>query len=153
MNFTSMDFQTAKVAIQLQLADLAELLNSLYNDNEVPEGDERTSLETTQRDLNHQLSLLEGQVLVINILKVEYNERNAFKKLLDDERQAVNDHQLAMRLAGMPVGPGGAASSAVYEAQNDDQDKQWELAKDLYASAFEAAGDPTIQHPAEGSYL
>ncbi|KZM25640.1 zinc ion binding [Ascochyta rabiei] len=155
MDFTSMDPQTAKVAIQLQLADLADLLDSLYNDNEVPEGDERASIEMIQRDLTHQLSLLEGQVLVIKILKDEYNERVAFNKLLDDERQAVSDHQLAMSLAGIPVGPADAAFSANYEAQlreaeDNDQDEQWEMAKDLYASAFGAADEDSIQHAPEG---
>ncbi|XPT04322.1 hypothetical protein M3J09_013402 [Ascochyta lentis] len=155
MDFASMDPQTAKVAIQLQLADIAELLDSLYNDNEISEGDERTSLQTLQSELTHQLALLEGQVLVVKILKDEYNERVAFKKLLDDERQAITDHQLAMRLAGMPVGPADTAFSADYEAQlreaeENDQDEQWEMAKDLYASAVETAEGDTIQGALEG---
>ena len=142
MDFTSMDPLTAKVAIQLQLADIADLLDSLYSDDPTPQGDERASLETIQRDLTQQLSLLEGQVLVIKILKNEYSERVAFKKLLEEERQAVSDHQLAMRLAGIATGAANAAFDVDYEAQlreakDTDQDEQWEMAKNLYAAAFE----------------
>ncbi|KAF3040566.1 hypothetical protein E8E11_000394 [Didymella keratinophila] len=142
MDFTCMDPQTVKLAIQLQLEGIADLLDSLYDDGEPVQGDERASLHTIQQDLQQQLTLLEGQVLVINILKDEYNERVAFKKLLDDEKQAVSDHQLAMRLAGMSIGTADAAFSADYEAQLDqadeeDDDAQWEMAKELYASAFD----------------
>jgi E3 ubiquitin-protein ligase RNF144 len=112
-----MDPQTAKTAIELQLADIADLLDSLYDNEESAQGDERAGVQTIQRDLQQQLSLLEGQVSVINILKDEYKERMAFKKLLDDEKQAVSDHQLAMRLGGMSIGAADAAFSADYEAQ------------------------------------
>lgn len=142
MDFTCMDPQTAKTAIELQLADIADLLDSLYDDEESAQGDERASVQTIQRDLQQQLSLLEGQVSVINILKDEYKERMAFKKLLNDEKQAVSDHQLAMRLGGMSIGAADAAFSADYEAQlnqADDggDDTQWEQIKELYAFAFD----------------
>jgi len=141
MDFMCMNPHTAKIAIQLQLADIADLLDSLYGDGESAQGDERASLQTIQHDLQQQLTLLEGQVLVINILKDKYDERVAFKKFLDDEKQAVSDHQLAMRLAGMSIGAADAAFSADYEAQlnqaNDDSETQWEMAKELYASAFD----------------
>lgn len=136
-----MDPQTARIAIQLQLADIADLLDSLYDDEAPAEGDERASLQTIQCDLQLQLTLLEGQVLVINILKDEHNERVAFKKLVDDEKQAVSDHRLAMRLAGMSIKAINASFGADYEAKFDqtedgDDDTQWELVKNLYASAF-----------------
>lgn len=150
-----MDPQTAKLAMELQLADVADLLDSLYTEEILPPGDERASLETIQRDLEHQLLLLEVQILVVKILKNEYNERVAFKKILEDEKQAVSDHQLAMRLAGLSVGPEDVASSANYEAQlrkaeEADQDEQWEMAKDLYASAFEESEGEQVQPAVEG---
>lgn len=143
MDFTCMDLQTARIAIQLQLDDIADLLDSLYGDGEPSQGDERASLQTIQCDLQQQLTLLEGQVLVINIFRDEYNERVVFKNLLDDDKQAVSDHHLAMRLAGMSIGAADAAFSADYEARLDqaddeDGDMQWEMAKGLYASAFDA---------------
>ncbi|KAJ4400131.1 hypothetical protein N0V91_008922 [Didymella pomorum] len=100
-----MDQHTAKRAIQLQLEDIADLLNSLYDEGEPEQGDERASLQTIQHDLQQQLTLVEGQVLVINILKDEYSERVALKKLLDDEKQSISNLQLAMRLAGMSILP------------------------------------------------
>ena len=144
-----MDPQTAKVAIQLQLGDIAELLDSLYGDK-LAEDNERVSLEITQRDLTQQLALLEGRVLVINILKDEYNDRVAFKKLLEEEKQAVDDYQLAMRLAGMSASNASRADyeGQLCEAENCDDDTQWEIAKHLYASPFE--GDNTELAPEGG---
>lgn len=137
-----MDVRTARAAIQLQLADIAELLDSLYQDNVLPEGDERASLETIRNDLTKQLMLLGGQVLVIKILKDEYNARVTFKKLLEDEKQAVSDHQLALRLAGITIGPADTMFNAddevrLREAEVHKQVEQWNLAKDLYTSAFQ----------------
>lgn len=142
MGYTSMDPQTAKVAAQLQLRDIADLLDSLYDDAPPPEGDELAALTLTQRNLRQQLARLEDQIIIIQILKAEHDDRVAIEKLLDDEKQAASDHQFALRLAGMSVSDEDAASSTDHEAQlggadDSDDDTQWEVAKQLYTSAFE----------------
>ncbi|KAF2621343.1 hypothetical protein BU25DRAFT_452732 [Macroventuria anomochaeta] len=114
MDFSPMDIQTAKVAIQMQRADFTELLDSLSNDEDLSEYNEHPSIKTIQRNFIQQLSLLEGQIPVIETIKDEYNERVASKKLLEDEKQAASDHQLAMGLSGVPFGPADVAVLRLY---------------------------------------
>ena len=137
-----MDPRTAIVAIYLQLRDIAEILNGL-KDTQKPADNERASLETIQRSLVQQLATLEGQVLVIKLLKAEFEQRTAYKMLLDEEKQAIQDHELAMRMAGMTANSTQKISSTDYKAQLDaasgQDDSQWETAKQLYEYAFEGA--------------
>lgn len=73
------------LAIQLQLEDIAEILNDLQGTQKLADND-HASLETIQRGLVQQLATLEGQVLVIKLLEAEFDQRAAYKKLLDEER-------------------------------------------------------------------
>jgi E3 ubiquitin-protein ligase RNF144 len=134
-----MDPRTAIVAIQLQLEDIAEILKGLQ-DTQKPADNERASLETIQQDLVQQLATLEGQVLVIKLLKTEFDQRAAYKKLLDEEGQAIQDHELAMSMAGMSSSNTQKTSSTDYKAQLDaasgPDDAQWETVKQLYESAL-----------------
>lgn len=138
---TGVDPATAKVAVELQLADLDDLLDSLYDEDGMPEGDERTSFEILRRDLQQELQTLEGQILTLQILKEEYDNRIAFSKLLAQEKQAASDHQLDRRLAGMAVSDTEVERCTEYEASicedSECGDEQWEMAKELYQSALE----------------
>ena len=140
MDFMCMDPQTVKMAVQLE--DIADQLNGFYDDGMPTQGEERANLLTIQRDLQHQLTVLEGQVSVLNILQDDYNELLAFKKLIDDEKQAVSDHQLAMSLDGVHIEAADGNFSAGYGAQLDcvddlDLDTQLDMAKQLYSSVFD----------------
>jgi hypothetical protein len=135
-----MDPRTAIVAIQLQLGDIAEILEDLQ-DTQKPADNERASLKTIQQDLVQQLATLEGQVLVIKLLKAEFGQRAAYKKLLEEERQAVKDHQFALSLEEMSTNDTNHTSHTDHKAHFNaadtvDDDPQWEMAKDLYKSAF-----------------
>jgi E3 ubiquitin-protein ligase RNF144 len=139
---TSMDPATAKLAVELQLEDIHDLLDGLYEEEELPDGDARTGLQMMQRELNQQLDILQGQVLVLQILKEEHDNRVAFSRLLEEEKRAASDHQLAMRLAGMTVSNPEVKQGADYEASlcetsECDSDEQWDMARELYAAAFE----------------
>ena len=131
-----MDLRSAKLALQLQLNDLIEALDGLYD--EPPEGDELASCEVMKLDLQRQLQDLEGQVMAVRLLKAEYEERLAYKKLIDEEKQAVGDHQLAMRLEGMGLDHPEVRSCDDYQASLrsddslDDDDENWQLAKKIY---------------------
>lgn len=63
---------TAKLAIELQLSDIDDLLYSLYDTEDLPDGDARTSFELMRGDLQEQLRILEGQMLTLRILKEEH---------------------------------------------------------------------------------
>jgi E3 ubiquitin-protein ligase RNF144 len=132
-----MDPETARLAVLIQLVDIDDLLDSLYNDDdELPEGDARDSFQLMRGDLQKQLQVLEGQVLTLRILKDEHDNRVAFSKLLAEERQAINDHTLAMRLAGLAVNERDQEVSLCEESECGE-DTQWDMAKEMYAMAFE----------------
>lgn len=135
-----MDPATAKLAVELQLADINDLLDGLYDSEDLPEGDGRTSFQMLRRDLQQQLQVLEGQVLTLKILKEEHDNRVAFARLLEEEKRAVSDHQLAMQLAGLTVNDNDVKTSNNYEACLVDgtdcgSDEQWDMAKELYAQS------------------
>ena len=139
---TSINPETAKIAVELQLGDINDLLDGLYDDEELPDGDAGTSFRILQRDLQQALQILEGQILTLKILKEENDNRVAFFKLLEEEKRAASDHQLAMRLAGMTIAAPEVKRGADYEASlcdesKCDSDEQWDMAKEFYAAAFE----------------
>ncbi|KAJ4361803.1 hypothetical protein N0V83_010744 [Neocucurbitaria cava] len=142
MDTAFMNPHTALIAVRLQLADIDDLLDNLYDDTEIPDGDARLSFQVLRRDLQHQLQVLEGQVLALKILANEHENAKAFQKLIVEEKRAVDDHKLAMQLAGLAVNDPVAQRCADYEASLCDEsvcddDAQWDMAKELYASAFE----------------
>lgn len=111
-----MDPATAKLAVELQLEDINDMLDSLYDDEELPDSDSCASFLVMRYDLLRQLQILEGQVLTLKILREEHDSRIAFARLLEEEKQAANDHQLAMRLAGLAVNDPDIKRGADYEA-------------------------------------
>lgn len=130
------------LAIQLQLSDIVHLLNSMNNNDKIAPSSERATLEFIQQDLVQQISILEGEVLVLKILRAEHNDRVNYKKLQDEEKQAASDHELALRLARMSITKKPTMSSPSREAEhkvaeNTEADRQWELAKQLYAFSFD----------------
>jgi hypothetical protein len=157
MGVTYMDARSAKLAIELLLEDVNSQLEGLYDDP--PEGDALSSLEAMKAGLCEQLQVLEGSVAALDILKGEYINRLTFKKLLDEEKQAVADHQLAMELGGLKVGDPKLQSCAEYKAslcgdkEYNDEEEQWQLAKKVYAfetdsgvKSVEEVKDPTPQN-------
>lgn len=79
-----------------------------------------------------------------SLVEPKNNERIAFQKLLEEELQALNDHELALNLAGLSVTDADKASRAAYEAQlaaagTYKDDTQSEMAKQWYLSSVEVA--------------
>ena len=137
-----MDPDTAKLVMQLQIADINDLLDGLYDDKDMLDGDSRISFQKIREDLQKHLQLLEGQVLTLKILREEHESRVAFSILLAEEKQAAYDHRLAMRLAGLAHNNQDVERGAQYEesfcSESDcGDDTQWDMAKELYAAAFE----------------
>jgi E3 ubiquitin-protein ligase RNF144 len=139
---STMDPETAKVAVELQIADINGLFDGLYDKADIPNGDARTSFQIMRKDLEQQLQILEGQLLLLKILREEHEGRVAFSRLLEEEKQAISDHQLSMELAG------GAVSDPDFKQCSDDEttlcgapecgsDEQWDMARELYAAAFD----------------
>jgi E3 ubiquitin-protein ligase RNF144 len=152
MDVTFMDPETAKIAVQLQLNDINDLLDGLYDGEDLEDGDARASFQIMRSDLQKQLQILEGQVLTLNILKEEHDNRLAFAKLLEEENQAISDHKLAMRLAGIHVANTGSGIKDYKRSLRTESecgsDTQWDMAKDVYAASFEH--DPADRAPLNG---
>ncbi|KAL5113262.1 hypothetical protein ACEQ8H_008868 [Pleosporales sp. CAS-2024a] len=141
MDASSMGPETAKLAIELQLADIHDLLDAIYGDEDGPDGDSRCSFLVLRDDLQRQLQILEGQILTLKILREEHEDRVLFTRLLEEERQAVSDHRLAMVLAGVASTDPDVTRSDDYEttlcnASDCDEDEQWAMARELYTAAF-----------------
>jgi E3 ubiquitin-protein ligase RNF144 len=143
-----MHSETAKIAVELQLADINSLLNNdLYDEVDIPSGDTRTSLQIMRQDLEQQLQVLEGKDFLVQVLREEHKNRATFSSLLKQERQAVGDHRLAMQLAGMSSDNPDIQQSADYEATlcnaPDDcigeqwKPEAWELEQELYVTTPE----------------
>lgn len=152
MDFAVIDPRTAKVAIQLQLEDIAEILRTI--DKSMGQGaiDGVANLDRIQHDLVQQLMELESQILVISILRTEHQERVTIENLLNEEKQIAGDHELAMGLAGLSLSGADTASRPLDTPYNDEDDAQWEMAKQLYTSAFDqdnidsAPEENSVQH-------
>jgi hypothetical protein len=89
-----MDPETAKLAVELQLEDINDLLDVLYDEDEILKGDLRFSFLIMRYALQRQLQILDGRVLAVKILRKEHANRMAFAKLLEQEKQASTDYQL-----------------------------------------------------------
>jgi hypothetical protein len=66
-----MDPKTAKIIVELQLADIDGLLNGLYDEADILHGDTRTSFQIVRQDLQQQLQILNDQILLLKILREE----------------------------------------------------------------------------------
>jgi hypothetical protein len=77
-----MDPASAKLAVELQLSDINDLLGEI--DGSHITRDQRTGFETMKTDMEGQLQLLETQVFILNLLRTEYDRRVAFYKLLEE---------------------------------------------------------------------
>ncbi|KAF2187119.1 hypothetical protein K469DRAFT_124223 [Zopfia rhizophila CBS 207.26] len=99
MEVTSMDPATAKLAIELQLTDINEILAGLHPGP--VQDDTIAAFEEMKANYQEILQVLEGQVLALNILKTEQQNRVQFNKLMEEEAQAVRDHEFACQLAGI----------------------------------------------------
>ena len=137
-----MDPKTAKIIVELQLADIDDLLNGLYGEADIPNGDTRTSFQIMRQDLQQQLQILNDQIFLLKILSEEHKNRIAFSRLLEEEKQAVGDHQLAIQLAGRAASDSDVKQRSDYEAslcraRELCSDEQWDMAQELYATAFD----------------
>lgn len=94
MEVHNIDPVSAKLAIQLQLDDVCDILNG----SEIG-SDEHAAFHAMQISFQEIIEVLEGQCYALNMLRMEHNARLEFESLLQEERQAANDHREALRLS------------------------------------------------------
>ena len=117
-----MDPATAKLAVELQLTDVNEILGGLE-----AKDDEYAAFQAMRAGFQDTMQLLEGQALALNILKAERANQIQFERLVREERQALQDHDLARQLAGLaPKRPRSPQPENDYRNQDvglsDDED-------------------------------
>ncbi|KAF2655140.1 hypothetical protein K491DRAFT_679106 [Lophiostoma macrostomum CBS 122681] len=137
-----MDPASAKLVLEIQLQDINDILDGVYEDP--PEDYMREGYEAVQAELQQQLHTMEDFLCVFQILKEEYDDRVNLQRLLNEEKQAISDHELAMRLSGLSMRHPAVKSSATYKEslygntlrgeRKSDDDEQWEAAKAKYAT-------------------
>lgn len=102
---------TARLAVELQLADIEAIMQKLIK------GDEYTAFDATRIMLQDVLLLLEDQVYAIEVLRADYNSRVVFETVMRDERQAEQDHNFACNLSG--ITPDQSERSCCYTILKD----------------------------------
>lgn len=96
MELTSLPPATARLAVELQLADVTAVMQEPIT------GDEYTSFEAMRIKLQEALLLLQDQVYALSVLRADYDSRVVFETLIREERQAEQDHHMASNLSGIP---------------------------------------------------
>jgi E3 ubiquitin-protein ligase RNF144 len=96
MDVRGLDPATAKLAIELQLADV----NAILAGTDTKAAD-HMAFETLKESLLHTLQLLTGQVLAMTVLRADHDNLVVFQGLVREERQAAQDHDIARDLGGL----------------------------------------------------
>lgn len=94
MEFTGLSPATARLAVELQLADVKEVMEGPVSE------DEYASFEAMQMKLQELLLLLQDQFYALEVLRADYGDRTVFETLAREERQAEQDHHIAFELSG-----------------------------------------------------
>lgn len=95
MEFTGLPPATARLVVELQLADVKEVMQEPIT------GDEYTSFEAMRIKLQEALLLLQDQVYALSVLRADYDSRIVFETLTREETQAEQDHRIASDLSGI----------------------------------------------------
>ena len=137
-----MDPATTKLAVELQLADVNEILGGLKAKN-----DEYAAFQAIKASFQDTMQLLDGQALALNILRAERANQIQFERLVREERQAVQDHDLARQLAGLaPKRPRSPRPEIDYKNQDiglsDDEDSALHSASTITNSKVHIATTP-----------
>ena len=107
-----MDHITAKLAIEMQLEDINEIIADQNS------GDEYAAFQAMKLACTEMICTLEGQIQALNMLKAEHANRVQFATLLQEERQATRDHNLARRLFGLAPD----LDESVIQVQDNEKD-------------------------------
>jgi hypothetical protein len=95
MDFIGLPPATARLAVELQLADVKGIMQESVT------GDEYAAFDVMRIRLQEALSLLQDQLYAIEVLRADYDGRVVFETLVREERQAEQDHNLACDLSGV----------------------------------------------------
>jgi hypothetical protein len=89
-----------RLAMKLQLDDIDEILQTLAG-SVYDTSAEVAAFKAHRDELQRRWDEVNGQCIAIQILREENNNRLAFTRLIEEERQAQTDHEIACELAGL----------------------------------------------------
>ncbi|KAL5375706.1 hypothetical protein PMIN03_002248 [Paraphaeosphaeria minitans] len=104
MELASLPPATARLAVELQLADINYIMQDL------DAGDAYSAFDAMQASLKSALLLLQDQTRAMEILQADHNDRVVLHNLIQEERQAERDHRIACGMCN--VTDGGTERSA-----------------------------------------
>lgn len=108
-----MDPASARVALTLQFNDVEEILKTSGNASEA------RAFTVLRTELVKKLQEVDGQCAAIDTLREENVKKATFMRLVAEERQAINDHETACRLAGVTVPPRPNVGAVAERAADD----------------------------------
>jgi E3 ubiquitin-protein ligase RNF144 len=138
-----MDPLTAKLAAELQLAEIDELLDD-PPDNDALEGDVRAGLQIMRCDLQQMLRSLEGQVLTLRNLGQNSEHRVDISRLLNENDQTAPEHSIATRLQDLTISDSDSMRSnqsetdSFTDASDFDDHVPWEIVQESDEDALES---------------
>lgn len=96
MELAGLDPATARLGVELQLADVDTILGGLE-----AKQDGYAAFECMRVCFEEILPLLQDRAFAMDILRVDHDSRVAIQALVREERQAEEDHSLARQLSGL----------------------------------------------------
>lgn len=91
-----MDPATARLALKLQLDDVDAVLNTLPEGDDVTISSERAAFHILRDELMKKWDEVHGQAFAYSILREENANRAAFRRLLNEEKQAERRYSLSL---------------------------------------------------------
>lgn len=88
------DLATAKLAAELQLEDVEQVLGGIQAGTD----DEYAAFTAMKTTFQNIIQAYEDQLAALNLLRLEYTTRMECERIVSEERQALRDHDLAREL-------------------------------------------------------
>ncbi|KAJ4345574.1 uncharacterized protein N0V89_011707 [Didymosphaeria variabile] len=117
MELANLPPATARLAVELQLADINAVMQDLGA------GDAYAAFDAMQAGLKAALSLLQDQICAMEILRADHDDRVLFENLVLEERQAEQDHEMARGMCD--VTHGGTGHSTPRPAECFEVQEPW----------------------------
>ncbi|KAL1603873.1 hypothetical protein SLS60_005465 [Paraconiothyrium brasiliense] len=119
MELANLPPATARLAVELQLADINAIMQDL------DKGDAYAAFDVMQAGLKATLSLLQDQICAMEILRADHEDRVIFENLRQEERQAERDHQMARGMCDATIEDGGTGCSTPGPAHCIEVQESW----------------------------
>ena len=106
---------TARLAVELQLADVKAIMHGLGA------GDEYTAFEAMRIGFQDILLFLEDRLIAMDILRADHDNRLIYESLVQEERRAEQDHNFACELDGTTPNRTGCSTPTPRESPEDQE--------------------------------